>query len=276
MLNHRHSFSDYPFPDNTPDYPHWEDMARYVNDYVDHFDVRRMIRFNTRVDRVVQDADRNGWTVETVDASDSRATLHVRAIAVATGHHAKPVLASFPGEKVPQRPPAPPHTSPQCLHTCHSAHTRRHIPYRPPTVANRERVLAQTFTGEMYHSIEYKDCHTNHLEGKRVLVVGIGNSAGQLSSSHSTWRPGRHQRVRTCTTGGCMGCHGWIVDVAMNATTVAKRTTISTRSGAWYAPARPLHSALGKKNSADDGRGGDSTRTGYFKTTSWVCRRTTT
>lgn len=75
-------------------------MARYVNDYVDHFDVRRMIRFNTRVDRVVQDADRNGWTVETVDASDSRATLHVRAVAVATGHHAKPVVASFPGEKV--------------------------------------------------------------------------------------------------------------------------------------------------------------------------------
>ena len=146
-------------------------MARYVNDYVDHFDVRRMIRFNTRVDRVVQDADRNGWTVETVDASDSRATLHVRAVAVATGHHAKPVVASFPGEKVREE-----HTRsfarPQGASTDPS--------HAWPTLSCDPR---QTFTGEMYHSIEYKDCHTNHLEGKRVLVVGIGNSAGTSSAN---------------------------------------------------------------------------------------------
>jgi hypothetical protein len=100
VSKHNYCFSDYPFPDNTPDYPHWEQMARYINDYVDHFDVRRHIRFNTRVRRAAQDADRAAWTVETEDDAGTRATLRVRAVAVATGHHAKPVLASFPGEKV--------------------------------------------------------------------------------------------------------------------------------------------------------------------------------
>jgi len=33
------------------------------------------------------------------------------------------------------------------------------------------------FAGEIIHSVKYKDVLTNHLEDKRVLVVGIGNSA---------------------------------------------------------------------------------------------------
>ena len=33
------------------------------------------------------------------------------------------------------------------------------------------------WTGEVLHSVKYKDVVTNGMEGKRVLIIGIGNSA---------------------------------------------------------------------------------------------------
>jgi hypothetical protein len=33
------------------------------------------------------------------------------------------------------------------------------------------------FPGEIIHSVDYKDPVTNNFVGKRVLIVGIGNSA---------------------------------------------------------------------------------------------------
>ena len=100
VSKHNYCFSDFPFPDDTPDYPHWDHMARYVNDYVDHFNVRPLIRFNTRVQRLYRDADGKGWVLETETTSGQRDTIRAGAVAIASGHHAKPILASFPGEKV--------------------------------------------------------------------------------------------------------------------------------------------------------------------------------
>ena len=33
------------------------------------------------------------------------------------------------------------------------------------------------WTGKVLHSVKYKDVVTNGMEGKRVLIIGIGNSA---------------------------------------------------------------------------------------------------
>lgn len=62
-----------------------------------------------------------------------------------------------------------------------------------------------SFKGKLFHSVDYKDAATNQLIGKKVMVVGIGNSA---------------------------------VDVAVNATEMGsiKPVHISTRSGAWVVP----------------------------------------
>lgn len=35
----------------------------------------------------------------------------------------------------------------------------------------------ETFKGEIIHSVKYKSAKMNNYEGKRVLLVGIGNSA---------------------------------------------------------------------------------------------------
>jgi dimethylaniline monooxygenase (N-oxide forming) len=58
-----------------------------------------------------------------------------------------------------------------------------------------------SFQGVVMHSEAYKD--HGSMEGKSVVVVGIGNSA---------------------------------VDIAINSSYVAKKVTLSTRSGAWIIP----------------------------------------
>ncbi len=63
----------------------------------------------------------------------------------------------------------------------------------------------ETFTGEIFHSIKFKSATFNKSSGKRVLVVGIGNSA---------------------------------VDIATNLVTEGRcpKVCISTRSGSWIIP----------------------------------------
>ena len=47
-----YSFSDFPFPEGTTDYPHNQEMSKYIHDYVKHFDVDKLIRFHTEVNSV--------------------------------------------------------------------------------------------------------------------------------------------------------------------------------------------------------------------------------
>jgi len=163
VSKHNYSFSDFPFPDDVQDYPHWSQMAQYVNDYVDHFKIRPHIRFRQTVQRVTKAApgsDGANWALHIEEASGHKYILRCRYLAVASGHHAEPKRVTFPGQ--------------------------------------------DTFPGEIVHSVSFKDAQRNKLEGKRVVVVGIGNSA---------------------------------VDVAVNCVDRAKGpVTISTRSGTWVLP----------------------------------------
>src|SRR5918912_2118338 len=43
------AYRSYPMPDDLPDYPHHTQIARYFDDYVDHFGFRDKIRFETGV-----------------------------------------------------------------------------------------------------------------------------------------------------------------------------------------------------------------------------------
>ncbi len=60
-------------------------------------------------------------------------------VCIATGHHATPKNARFPGDA--------------------------------------------TFTGQIIHSVKYKSASLNEMTGKRVLVVGIGNSAVDVATN---------------------------------------------------------------------------------------------
>ncbi|WP_131746721.1 NAD(P)-binding domain-containing protein [Frankia sp. Cppng1_Ct_nod] len=86
-------YPSYPMPDGYPDYPHHTQVARYFDDYVDHFGLRKHIRLETEVTRV-EPATGGGWAVTLGDGTVHR----YRAAMVASGgRHGVPVYGQFDG-----------------------------------------------------------------------------------------------------------------------------------------------------------------------------------
>ncbi|TFY73126.1 hypothetical protein EWM64_g10887, partial [Hericium alpestre] len=57
------AFTTFPFPPGIALYPSADEVLKYLNDYADHFDLRKYIRLNTRVDRAIWDAAAQHWQV---------------------------------------------------------------------------------------------------------------------------------------------------------------------------------------------------------------------
>jgi dimethylaniline monooxygenase (N-oxide forming) len=89
-------YASYPMPEDLPDYPHHTQIARYFDDYVDHFGFRDRIRFRTEVTLVTPDGD-GRWRV-TLDDGSART---YDAVMVANGHHWDPKFPEppFPGQE---------------------------------------------------------------------------------------------------------------------------------------------------------------------------------
>lgn len=151
------AYKTYPMPDDYPDYPDHFQIARYFDDYVDHFGLRKKIRFQTEV-KTVQPVD-GEWEVTVEGADGGLETIRYRAVLVANGHHWDP------------RWPEPPFPG------------------------------ADDFAGEQMHAHYYREPDVLH--GKRVLVLGIGNSA---------------------------------TDIAVEASRVAEKTFLAMRRGAYVIP----------------------------------------
>jgi dimethylaniline monooxygenase (N-oxide forming) len=151
------AYKTYPMPDDYPDYPNHFQIARYFDDYVDHFALRERIRFSTEVVSVVPvDGE---WEVTVEERDGGRESHRYRAVLVANGHHWDP------------RWPEPPFPG------------------------------SGEFEGEQIHVHHYRE--PEMLEGKRVLVLGIGNSA---------------------------------TDIAVEASRIAEKTFLAMRRGAYVMP----------------------------------------
>jgi dimethylaniline monooxygenase (N-oxide forming) len=125
----RMQYADFPMPEHYPEFPHHSLVAAYLDAYVDHFDLRRTITFETTVERADRLPDHT-WRIR-LSTGEERC---YDALAVANGHHWNPMW------------PDPPYPGP--------------------------------FDGHVMHSHEYIDPQDPHdLRGKRVVVVGAGNSA---------------------------------------------------------------------------------------------------
>lgn len=88
------AYSDYPMPEDFPDFPHHSQLAQYFNDYVDHFGFRDKITFNMAVTH----AERTGdglWQVKL----ENNETRTYDALCVVNGHHwdARWPDPAFPG-----------------------------------------------------------------------------------------------------------------------------------------------------------------------------------
>jgi len=133
------AYKTYPMPDDYPDYPNHFQIARYFDDYVDHFGLRPSIHFRTEVKKV--DPVDGEWDVTVEGADGEQETNRYRAVIVANGHHwdARWPEPAFPG--------------------------------------------ADEFAGEQIHVHNYREPEV--LRGKRVLVLGIGNSATDIAVESS-------------------------------------------------------------------------------------------
>ena len=132
----RMAYSDFPMPEDYPDYPHHSQILDYFEDYVDHFGFRDRIQFGTTVESVEANDD-GTWRVRSTTRDGSTTNTAYRAVLVANGHHWDPKQPAFPG----------------------------------------------TFSGRARHSHSYET--PEGLEGKRVLVVGIGNSGVDIACESS-------------------------------------------------------------------------------------------
>ena len=90
----RMEYSDFPMPKSYPDFPHHSQIAAYFDDYVDHFELRPLIRFETRIEHAER-GPQGGWTLTLGDGSVER----FDALLVANGHHWDPRWPepAFPG-----------------------------------------------------------------------------------------------------------------------------------------------------------------------------------
>ncbi|MCW2615283.1 MAG: flavin-containing monooxygenase [Frankiales bacterium] len=132
----RMEYSDFPMPKHYPDFPHHSHVAEYFDTYVDHFDLRRHIRFSTGVARAARTSD--GWELTLDDGTVEQ----FDALVVANGHHWDPRWPepAFPG--------------------------------------------AAEFPGQQLHAHSFED--NSDFPDKRVLVVGMGNSAMDIAVE-SSW-----------------------------------------------------------------------------------------
>jgi dimethylaniline monooxygenase (N-oxide forming) len=133
------AYKTFPMPDDYPDYPNHFQIARYFDDYVDHFGFRDKIRFRTEV--VSVEPSDGEWDVTVEDSAGKRETNRYRTVLVANGHHWNP------------RWPEPPFPG------------------------------SDDFEGEQMHVHHYRE--PDVLRGKRVLVLGIGNSATDIAVESS-------------------------------------------------------------------------------------------
>jgi hypothetical protein len=148
----------FPMPADYPDYPSHFQIASYFDDYVDHFGLRRHIRFRTEVVHA-EPTDDGLWAVTVRHVDGSEETIDYTDLMVCNGHHwdARWPEPAFPG--------------------------------------------SDTFTGVQMHAHDYRTPEI--FEGKRVLVLGIGNSA---------------------------------TDISVEASRVAESTFLAMRRGAWILP----------------------------------------
>lgn len=151
------SFSDFPIdPARYPDYFGHRKLLQYLEEYADHFELRKHVRLNTKVVSCTPEDD-GKWRVKTVEKEEDDAVENIYdAVFACSGALSQPAIPEIEG--------------------------------------------LDTFTGKVFHSRIYR--RPSGLEGKRIAIIGFGNSAADLSSELS-WQA---KELHLITRRG-----GWIV-----------------------------------------------------------------
>ncbi len=143
-------YADYPMPSGYPDFPSRKQMGDYYALYADTFGLRENIEFNTKV-LMCRPLEDESWEVELSSESGVLKTE-------------KPSEGGTQNDDTQNEK-----RSYQGVIVCNGHHWDKRFPE-----------YAGKFSGEWLHSKDYKK--TEQLAGKRVLVIGGGNSACDVVS----------------------------------------------------------------------------------------------
>lgn len=95
------SFSDQPFPEDAPQYVHHEQVAQYLEGYVEKFALRTFIKLEHVVEEVRRSSryDATGaWYVTARNkASDERQTKEFDGVIICNGRQRAPIYPNIPG-----------------------------------------------------------------------------------------------------------------------------------------------------------------------------------
>ncbi|XP_038613643.1 flavin-containing monooxygenase 5 [Tachyglossus aculeatus] len=168
-------FSDYPIPEDFPNYMHNSKIMDYFRMYAKAFDLLKHIRFQTTVCSIKKRPDfstSGQWDVVTESAGKQESSVF-DGIMVCSGHHTFPhmPLECFPG--------------------------------------------IERFRGRYLHSRDYKSPQT--FAEQRVVVIGLGNSGGDLAVEIS--QTAKQVFLSTRRGGWIMnrvGDNGYPIDVLLN------------------------------------------------------------
>ncbi len=136
-------YADFAMPEDYPDFPSQKQMGDYYRLYADTFNLRRRIRFNTKV-VMCRPLQNHSWEVEFADGGKRT----YKGVMVCNGHHWDRRYPAYEGQ----------------------------------------------FSGRLIHSKDYK--HSKEFSGKRVLVIGGGNSACDLVSEAARVASSAHLSLR--------------------------------------------------------------------------------
>ena len=132
-------YSDFPIPQNFPNFMHNTKVLEYFRLYASHFNLLKHILFNREVSELkrASDFDSSGkWQLTVRDVTNNVSSTEIfDAVMLCTGHHAEKYIPQFKG--------------------------------------------LSDFGGTIIHPHDFKD--SRDYGDKRVVVIGIGNSGGDIA-----------------------------------------------------------------------------------------------
>ncbi|MFK8185988.1 MAG: flavin-containing monooxygenase [Phormidesmis sp.] len=163
-------FTHFPMPESYPPFPSAQNIVDYLDHFADHFQLREHIQLRSKV-TLVRPIEQNQWEVTFERMPEGDAEKSDRTISKTTSKST--YKAIYKGVVL-----------------CNGHHWCKRFPE-----------FKGDFSGEIWHSKDYR--HPDQIRGKRVLVIGGGNSA---------------------------------CDIAAEAARVGEKSILSLRESVWFIP----------------------------------------
>ena len=91
-------YEDFPLPKNASDYPSHKELLKYFNDYANHFDINKFIKFGTEVLHCKY-KDNHKWKIQWRSLNaEAINEEEFDALVVCNGHHHEPRYPDYPGD----------------------------------------------------------------------------------------------------------------------------------------------------------------------------------